>query len=111
MPFTQDSRLPPDTLFLAFEEDFLWWPADREPTPASVHLTDSSADEPTAAATPEPPISGFKPKSKGRQPDRARGKWWEVKERDRMADATDTRACDVSGVLPRPRHRLRHVLA
>ena len=45
-----DSRLPPDALFLVFEEDFRWWPDEKEPMREALQLPSSSAAEPTAAA-------------------------------------------------------------
>ena len=45
-----DNRLPPDALFLVFEEDFRWWPDEKEPMREALQLPSSSAAEPTAAA-------------------------------------------------------------
>ena len=80
----QDSRLPPDALFLVFEEDFRWWPDEKEPMREALQLPSSSAAEPTAAAEQNKKGGGLKPKSSAKRPDRARGQWWELKPQGRM---------------------------
>ena len=80
----QDSRLPPDALFLVFEEDFRWWPDEKEPMTDALQMPSSSAAEPTAAAEQGKKVVGLKPKSSVRRPERARGQWWEVKQQGRI---------------------------
>ena len=79
----QDSRLPPDALFLVFEEDFRWWPDEKEPMKEALQMPSSSAAEPTAAAEQGKKGVGLRPKSSLRPPPRAKGQWWEVKPQGR----------------------------
>ena len=80
----QDERLPADTLFLVFEEDFRFWPDDQEPTAWAMEVGDDAA-EPTAAAEPSSSSCAAAAKKKSRPP-RAKGYWWEIKEQGRKSD-------------------------
>ena len=80
----QDERLPEDTLFMVFEEDFRFWPEDLEPTAWAPKVGDEAA-EPTAAAEPSSSSGAWAAKKKPKPP-RAKGCWWELKEQGRKSD-------------------------
>ena len=53
--------MPEDTLFMVFEEDFRWFPDEKEETKEAISVVSASAAEPTAAAGTSMPAGGLKP--------------------------------------------------
>ena len=60
LPFCMDLRFPRDTLFLVFEEDFRFWPDEKEPLRAAVKYGERAeeygypADAARGASPPQP---------------------------------------------------------
>ena len=88
-----DTRLPDDTLFLVFEEDFRWWPEETDPDSADEYDRDTQPPlkkekggrmslPPSSRGTPVEEATGAKGEGgKRKKTPKAFSEWHEGRER------------------------------